>query len=109
MTANRGLVRAIAYATAEHARFGTTLGAHGFEIEAAEDEASIPVAIAVDAMALASRVDAIVLAADPRQLGPLLRSLRAQGIRSELAGFTSGRATAATGHLLLGKDALFIP
>jgi hypothetical protein len=106
---NRALIRAIAYASAEHAKFGGSLNAHGFELETLDDDAAAPVAIAVDALALATRVDAIVIAAPPRPLAPLLRALRAQGIRVDLAGFQAAPAAAGVVQIQLGRDCLFVP
>ena len=69
------------------------------------------VQIAVDAMAIAGRVDCVVLAPAQAELAPLATVLRSQGLRVETASFgeDTGTGVVAQQHLTLGEDSLFRP
>ena len=69
----------------------------------------VSVAIAVDAMALASRVDCVVLASASAALSPLVRGLRSQGLRVESASFDPDSPSSGPQHFQIGKECLFVP
>lgn len=109
IAADRPVVRAICYSersTPEGA--GRPLIASGFELRSDLQPATAAVALAVDAMALASRVDAVVLAPMSAPLAPLLEALRSQGLGIEVASF-EGAAPAGTQARRLGRECLFVP
>lgn len=113
----RHLIRAIAYAQTTTAQStAPTLRGSGVETQAIGTPSDLPVAIAVDAMALATRVDSVVLVPDAEGLAPLTAALRAHGIRVETAGFGDPHGGPGTGDddpLLarhrLGDESLFQP
>jgi hypothetical protein len=109
----RHLIRAIAYAEPTLARHSaTTLRGSGIELREVASAAELPVALAVDAMALAGRIDGLVLAPDADRVGPLATALRAQGIRVETASFTAARGAAddrVQAQHTLGAESLFAP
>lgn len=109
----RHLIRAIAYAAPETAAaVGPTLRGSGIETHAVRNDGDRLVAVAVDAMSLATRVDSVVLIPDSDGLGPLVAALRAHGIRVETAGFTETAGPdddiVQTRHSL-GAESLFVP
>ncbi|MBI5849976.1 MAG: NYN domain-containing protein [Planctomycetes bacterium] len=109
----RHLVRSIAYATDDRAaRVRSTLFGSGIDVQVVDHERVVPVAMAVDAMALASRVDAVVLVPASDDLRPMARALAGQGVRVESADFTAvepGAAAVAQAHHRLGAECLFAP
>lgn len=109
----RHVVRCIAYASADSAsRVRSTLLGNGIDVNVVADARLIPVAIAVDAMNLASRVDAVVLVPGSDELEPMTRALAGHGIRVESADFTPDGQAAETRtqpHHQLGAECLFAP
>jgi hypothetical protein len=103
----RPLSRAIAY-TAGRARGLGGMG--GIETSKLARGGDAPIAIAVDAMAAAPRVDCIVLAPESAAAAPLLRALRSLGIKVETASF-QGRSgdDDAVQHHRLGRESIFSP
>ncbi|MEZ5965567.1 MAG: NYN domain-containing protein [Planctomycetota bacterium] len=106
ITGSRTLARAIAYCAPSSRGTG---GVAGLETVRVEREAHTPVAIAVDALATAPRVDCVVIAPEPLAVSPLVRALRAAGVRVESAGFEARGPSEVADHLRLGKEALFAP
>jgi hypothetical protein len=102
----RAVARAIAYCTPQSRGTG---GAGGFETVRVDSDAETPVAIAVDALATAARVDCVVIAPESAASGPLVRALRAHGVRVESAGFEARGRSEVADHQRLGKEALFVP
>jgi uncharacterized LabA/DUF88 family protein len=96
----RSLIRAIAYivedADKDQSRFKTMLKSIGFEIMSkplirrtdGSSKGNWDIAIAVDAVAVAPKVDAIVLATGDGDFMYLAEYLRNQGCRVEACGFT---------------------
>ena len=76
-----------------------------------EDGPAAAVQIAVDAMAIAARVDCVVLAPAQTALAPLATVLRSQGVRVETASFHEDpdAAVPSQEHVTLGEDSLFRP
>ena len=104
----RPVFRAVAYVPGEQETLKSTLSAHDIEVEHC-DEGAVDVAIAVDALALAPKVDCVVLASGSSSLAPLARSLRNRGLRVESASFLADPAWEAPHHQQLGKGCLFVP
>ncbi len=107
LTGQRSLRRAIAYCSS-----GTrgTAGVGGLETVAVDRQGDAPVAIAVDALATAQKVDCIVVAPAAAAAGPLVRALRAHGVRVESAGFAARAAsTEVADHVRLGRESIFVP
>jgi hypothetical protein len=102
----RTVVRALAYCTPQSRGTG---GAGGLETVRVERESDTAVAIAVDALATAARVDCVVFAPESAAPAPLIRALRAHGVRVESAGFEARGHTEVADHQRLGKEALFVP
>lgn len=102
----RTLSRAIAYCTPQSRGTG---GVAGLETVRVEREAETPVAIAVDALATSPRVDCVVIVPESAATGPLVRALRANGVRVESAGFENRGPSEVADHQRLGKEALFSP
>jgi uncharacterized LabA/DUF88 family protein len=69
------------------------------------------VQVAVDAMAIAARVDCVVLAPAQAALAPLATVLRSQGVRVETASFRDDHEAGfpSQQHVTLGEDSLFQP
>ncbi|MDA0935021.1 MAG: NYN domain-containing protein, partial [Planctomycetota bacterium] len=109
----RHLIRAIAYASPELlVEIGSALRGSDLDVHAIATPSDLPVALAVDAMSLASRVDCVVLAPAVDHLAPLAAALRAHGVRIETAGFTETSGMAddlATARHPLGAESLFVP
>lgn len=106
---DRPLVRALCLAGEGMApSAANALASGGFEVQTAGSAAGTLVALAVEAMALAPRVDAIVIAPGSPELLPLVAALRSQGVRVETAGFDEP-ALAAAAHRRLGRDCVFVP
>lgn len=109
----RHVVRCIAYASGDSAsRVRSTLLGNGIDVNVVADARLIPVAIAVDAMNLAARVDAVVLVPGSDELEPMTRALAGHGVRVESADFTPEGLAAETRtqpHHQLGAECLFAP
>lgn len=115
LTGRRHLIRAFAYGDASSA---ATLDGNGFEHRAVADRLTRVVAVTVDAMQAAPRVDTMVflgvgLAGGEAALAPLYRALEAQGIRLETAGFGDDHVDAAripaSHHHVLGEECTLRP
>ncbi len=102
----RTVARAVAYCTPQSRGTG---GAGGLESVRVDRDADTPVAIAVDALATAARVDCVVIAPESAAPAPLVRALRAHGVRVESAGFEARGQSEVADHQRLGKEALFVP
>ena len=102
----RTIARAVAYCTPQSRGTG---GAGGLESVRVDRDADTPVAIAVDALATAARVDCVVIAPESAAPAPLVRALRAHGVRVESAGFEARGQSEVADHQRLGKEALFVP
>jgi uncharacterized LabA/DUF88 family protein len=109
----RHLIRAIAYASPELlVEVGSALRGSDLDVHAIASPSDLPVALAVDAMSLASRVDCVVLAPGVDHLAPLAAALRAHGVRIETASFTEASGMAddlAAARHPLGAESLFVP
>lgn len=102
---NRELVRAIAYVakskTGEETAFFEALTSNGIELKvkdvqefaSGEKKADWDVGMAVDAMAISSRVDVVVLATGDGDFIPLVQYLKANGIVCEAVAFGSSTNT----------------
>jgi uncharacterized LabA/DUF88 family protein len=114
-TANRELVRAIAYVvksdTEEEKAFFTALEKAGYELKSKDlqvfpggmKKGDWDVAIAIDAITLAKLVDVIVIVSGDGDYEPLVDYLKFNGTIVEVAGFgrsTSGRLIEATNNYL---------
>jgi uncharacterized LabA/DUF88 family protein len=94
---------------------------NGFELRGAdlpgrgepEWSKSACVAMSVDALALAERCDAVVLATHDAAFAVLAKALAARGVRAEIAGFRERMSeellAAAAQFVPLGRDCLFVP
>ncbi len=102
----RTVCRAIAYCTPQSRGTG---GVSGLETSRVDRDADTPVAMAVDAMATAPRVDCVILAPESAASAPLVRALRALGVRVESAGFDARGNSEVADHQRFGKEALFVP
>ena len=102
-------IRAMAYHGPRQTRLQTHLGQGGFETVTTGTKATPFVAMAVDAMAVAERVDCIVLVPGSAQLNPLATTLRARGVRVESAGFAAegDPKLEVQSHLVLGSESGF--
>jgi hypothetical protein len=96
VTGTRVPIRAIAYHTPKQKALAPGLQHGGFEVVAVESKSATQIAIAVDAMGLADRVDCVVIIPGSNALAHLVRTLRARGVRVESASFDE------TGELKLG-------
>ncbi|MGE0144624.1 MAG: NYN domain-containing protein [Planctomycetota bacterium] len=106
----RHLIRCLAYAAPERARaMGSRLAGNGIEVVAtSEDDRAITVA--VDAVNLSQRVDAVMLVPALSSFGPVARALAARGVRIESADFgPSTEAVTAWPHRSIGDECLFVP
>ena len=108
LAADRGIIRAVAYVPNEEEALSATLAAHDIEVELF-DARDIAVAVAVDAMAVAARVDCVVLASGAPSLRSLATSLRSQGLRVESASFADESAWPGQAHYEIDKQCLFVP
>lgn len=102
---NRELVRAIAYVakskTGEETAFFEALTSNGIELKvkdvqefaSGEKKADWDVGMAVDAMAISSRVDVVVLVTGDGDFIPLVQYLKANGIVCEAVAFGSSTNT----------------
>lgn len=104
---DRAIVRALCYASGPGSA-AQALGASGFEVVQQEGSEAIATAIAVDAMAMAARIDVLVLAPASRALPVLVHALRAHGVRVEAASL-DGKAPPDTIGRRLGRDCVFVP
>ena len=118
--ANRELVRAIAYVakskTGEENAFFDALTSNGIELKvkdvqefaSGEKKADWDVGMAVDAMAVAPRVDVVILVTGDGDFIPLVNYLKANGIVCEAVAFGSSTNThfreAVDGFLDLSED-----
>ncbi|MGA1608610.1 MAG: NYN domain-containing protein [Planctomycetota bacterium] len=109
----RHLIRAIAYGSPELlVEVGSALRGSDLDVHGIAAPSDLPVALAVDAMSLAARVDCVVLAPAVDNLAPLAAALRAHGVRIETASFTEAHGMAddlATARHALGAESLFVP
>ncbi|MCA9289813.1 MAG: NYN domain-containing protein [Phycisphaerales bacterium] len=110
LTGRRHLIRAFAYGDGSVA---ATLDGNGFEHRAVADRLARVVALTVDAMQVAARVDTMVFLGGDEALAPLYGVLAAQGIRIESAGFGADRVDVpsipASHHHELGEECTFSP
>lgn len=106
---DRPLIRSVCYVPKDtpEAVIGP-MKATGFEVFEVQDSATANVAAAVDGMALAPRVDCIVLAPGSGSLAPLAKALAATGVRVETASF-EGASTMPGQHRRLGRNCVFVP
>jgi hypothetical protein len=106
----RHLIRCLAYATPERARaLGSRLAGNGIEVVATSDD-DRAITVAIDAVNLAQRVDAVLLVPAMNSFGPVARALAARGVRIESADFGASTDTAvAWPHRSLGDECLFAP
>jgi hypothetical protein len=109
LAGTRSSIRALAYYGNADERLAPNLNHSGFEPVALGDKTPSSVAIAVDAMALADRVDCVVLIPGSPDLKHLANVLRARGVRVETASFSSGgdEQLAAQHHHVLGDESCF--
>jgi hypothetical protein len=106
---DRPVIRATCYlgkTTPNTAR--QALAASGFTVQVCDDDDATAQAIGVEALALAARVDALVLAPATRVLPAVLQDLDRAGVRLEAAGF-DGLAPAGVASRRLGRDCIFVP
>ncbi|MBK8976395.1 MAG: NYN domain-containing protein [Planctomycetes bacterium] len=112
LSRRRHLIRAIAYGSpADHAE--ATVVGNGFEFRGVESNEGRLVAMCVDALSLASRVDCVVLVPGAEPLEPLLQSLDHTGVRVEVAEFVDEDhdlpARGLGGVRALGRECTFVP
>ncbi|MEZ5989546.1 MAG: NYN domain-containing protein [Planctomycetota bacterium] len=106
--------RAIAYLGKESQALRHTLAASGFDtIQVVKTRERALVQLAVDAIALAPRVDTLVLATADDSLAPLAQHLRSQGVKVEFACFgndlQSLRQSQQEEPLSLGRESVLMP
>ena len=108
---HRTTIRAVAYVTEPERRLMGSLRDSGLEVIEVEAGPGAAVQIAVDAMAIAARVDCVVLAPAQAALTPLATVLRSQGVRVETASFRDDveGGFPSQQHVTLGEDSLFQP
>lgn len=109
ITGNRSVIRSVAYVVEGDDSLDGALAGHDIDVESCEDVGAVGVALAVDAVAIAPKVDCVIVASGSRSLAPLARSLRGQGIRVESASFESERPWQGQVHHALGRSCLFVP
>ncbi len=105
----RSPIRALAYIGSGDESLAPNLNQGGFEPVALDEKSPSSVAIAVDAMAIADRVDCIVLVPGSPELHHLARVLRDRGVRVETASFAEedDSGVAAQHHHVLGEESSF--
>ncbi len=105
----RSPIRALAYVGSQDESLVPNLDHGGFESITLGKKTPSSVAIAVDAMAIADRVDCIVLVPGSPELDHLARVLRARGVRVETASFTEedDSGVVAQHHHVLGRESSF--
>lgn len=101
--------RSIAYVARENRGQKEALISSGFDSVVVErDRTQRMIQLAMDAVAVAPRVDALVLATADPSLGPLIQHLRAQGLRVEVASFEDQPPSAGEA-VELGRESVVIP
>ena len=112
----RQVPRAQAYFEASKRSRAEALRAAGFDsVVPIESRTQRLVQLVVDALALAGRVDSLVIATADPSLMPLLEAVRALGTRVELACFQSKLGgfqdleRRGIGVISLGREAIFVP
>lgn len=103
-------IRAIAYHPAKQKDLAKGLAHCGFEVSAVDSKAATNITIAIDAMALADRVDCIILVPGTKALAHLAKTLQARGVRVESASFddTGDPKLGANEHLSVGAESCFV-
>ncbi len=103
-------IRAIAYYPAKDKDLAKNLQHCGFEVTAVDSKSATNITIAIDAMALADRVDCVILVPGTNSLAHLAKTLRARGVRVESASFDeAGEAKlGANEHRCVGSESCFV-
>ncbi len=103
-------IRAIAYYSAKEKDLAKSLQHCGFEVTAVDSKSATNITIAVDAMALADRVDCVILVPGTNSLAHLAKTLQARGVRVESASFDEAGETklGANQHLSVGTESCFV-
>ena len=103
-------IRAIAYHPAKDKDLAKSLQHCGFEVTAVDSKSATNITIAIDAMALADRVDCVILVPGTNSLAHLAKTLRARGVRVESASFDeAGEAKlGANEHRSVGSESCFV-
>ncbi len=108
LVADRTAVRVLAYAPDDQPELGAPLAAARIELQTCDPDA-IEVALSVDAMTIAPRVDCVVVGSDSAAFAPLVAMLRSQGIRVESASFSPKSPLDSQFHHEIDKSACFAP
>jgi uncharacterized LabA/DUF88 family protein len=110
ITNSRISIRAIAYYSAKEKDLAKSLQHCGFEVTAVDSKSATNITIAVDAMALADRVDCVILVPGTNSLAHLAKTLQARGVRVESASFDEAGETklGANEHLSVGTESCFV-
>ncbi len=112
LSRRRHLIRAIAYVTPDDlTTVASTLRGSGLDVRAVGPE-ELPVAMAVDAMSVAPRVDSVVVLPGDPLLSPLAHGLDGAGVRIETGGFAEGPGDSwgtTRVHHALGDECLIRP
>ncbi|MEE2886056.1 MAG: NYN domain-containing protein [Planctomycetota bacterium] len=103
-------IRAIAYHPAKQKDLAKGLAHCGFEVTAVDSKAATHITIAIDAMALADRVDCVILVPGTKSLAHLAKTLQARGVRVETASFeeTGDSKLGANEHVAVGAESCFV-
>lgn len=103
-------IRAIAYHPAKQKDLAKGLAHCGFEVTAVDSKAATHITIAIDAMALADRVDCIILVPGTKSLAHLAKTLQARGVRVETASFEEAGEPklGANEHVAVGAESCFV-
>jgi uncharacterized LabA/DUF88 family protein len=110
LVANRTIVRAVAYLWEGQQGIAGALQNNGLEVVTVPDPESAAVQLAIDALAIGPRVDAVILVPPAASLQPLAAALRGHGVRVETAGFHKpADLRGFAQHHSFGKDVLFVP
>jgi uncharacterized LabA/DUF88 family protein len=104
----------VAYVGSDNRGLRQTLQASGFDtVNVGETREGLLVQLCVDAMALSTRVDTLVLASADEDLEPLAKYLRSSGLKVEFACFGNDlqalRQTVGEEPLSLGREAVILP
>jgi len=105
---DRPLIRALCYLDEDAESGPGPVKASGFEAHGTAGADDTAMAMAVDAMALAPRVDCVILAPGGRRQRRLAGALLAQGVRVETASFDSSEPLDSPHHRL-GRECMFVP
>src|SRR5262249_46975737 len=104
---DRPVIRALCFLGAgAPATAAAALAASGFEVLSHGDGETAAVTMAVEAMALAPRIDVLVLAPAGRTMASLVQVLSSRGLQIEAANF-DGTAPAGTVVRRLGRECIF--